>query len=55
MPQFLPGRGVIDDALVLAMACSLGEAGIRRYCAFKEINVEKALGLVAMRAPRRRS
>jgi hypothetical protein len=50
----LPGRGVIDDALVLAMACSLGDSGIRRYCAFKEIDPRKALGLVAMR-PRRRA
>jgi uncharacterized membrane protein YkvA (DUF1232 family) len=54
IPDFLPARGVIDDALVLAMACSLGDNGLRRYCAAKGLDPAKALGLLVTRAPRRR-
>lgn len=50
IPDFLPDRGTIDDALVLAMACSLGESGLRRYCAWKEIDANTALGLVLVPA-----
>jgi uncharacterized membrane protein YkvA (DUF1232 family) len=53
IPDFLAGRGVIDDALVLAMACSLGDNGLRRYCAAKGLDATKALGLLVTRAPRR--
>jgi len=45
IPDFLPDRGTIDDALVLAMACSMGESGLRRYCTWKEIDANAALGL----------
>ena len=55
IPDFLPGRGVIDDALVLAMACSLGDSGLRRYCAAKDLDPAKALGLLITRAPRGRA
>jgi uncharacterized membrane protein YkvA (DUF1232 family) len=49
IPDFLPKRGIIDDALVLAMACSLGDSGLRRYCAWKGIDGAPALGLVVQR------
>ena len=50
IPDFLPNKGVIDDALVLAMACSLGDAGLRRYCAWKGIDASPTLGLIVQRA-----
>ena len=34
VPDFLP-RGQLDDAVVMAMACQLADAGLRRYCTWK--------------------
>ena len=33
----LPRIGMIDDALVMAVACELGRDGIKRYCVWKGI------------------
>ena len=32
VPDWIPGIGTSDDALVLELAFELGEAGIQRYC-----------------------
>lgn len=37
VPDFLPRIGMIDDALVMAVACDLGRDGLRRYCVWKGI------------------
>ena len=35
IPDFLPRVGLLDDAVVMAMAYELGRDGLRRYCAWK--------------------
>ncbi len=50
IPDFLPDRGTMDDALVLAMVCTLAESGLRRYCTWKDIEPNAALGLVPSRS-----
>ena len=35
VPDFLPRIGMIDDALVMAVAFELGRDGLRRYCVWK--------------------
>lgn len=45
IPDFLPGIGTLDDALVMAMAFRLGEDGLRRYCTFREIDPTPTLGV----------
>ena len=35
IPDFLPRLGMIDDALVMAVAFDLGRDGLRRYCVWK--------------------
>jgi uncharacterized membrane protein YkvA (DUF1232 family) len=37
VPAFLPRLGMIDDALVMAVACELGRDGLARYCVWKGI------------------
>jgi uncharacterized membrane protein YkvA (DUF1232 family) len=37
VPDFLPRIGMIDDALVMAVACDLGRDGLKRYCVWKGI------------------
>jgi uncharacterized membrane protein YkvA (DUF1232 family) len=37
VPDFLPRIGMIDDALVMAVAFDLGRDGLRRYCVWKGI------------------
>lgn len=37
VPDFLPRIGMIDDALVMAVACELGRDGLARYCVWKGI------------------
>jgi uncharacterized membrane protein YkvA (DUF1232 family) len=48
IPDFLPRIGMIDDALVMAVACDLGRDGLRRYCVWKGI-----APAMARRVPRR--
>ena len=48
VPDFLPRIGMIDDALVMAVACDLGRDGLRRYCVWKGI-----APALARRVPRR--
>jgi len=43
IPDFLPHAGHLDDAVVMAMACQLAEAGLRRYCTWKERDIEPLL------------
>ncbi len=43
IPDFLPHVGHLDDAVVMAMACQLAEAGLRRYCTWKERDIEPLL------------
>lgn len=35
VPDFLPRIGMLDDALVMAVACDLGRDGLKRYCVWK--------------------
>ncbi len=35
VPDFLPRIGMMDDALVMAVAFDLGRDGLRRYCVWK--------------------
>lgn len=44
IPDFMPRDGTIDDALVMALACELAEDGLRRYCTWKGLSLEQALG-----------
>ena len=37
VPDFLPRIGMIDDALVMAVAFDLGRDGLERYCVWKGI------------------
>lgn len=38
IPDWIPGIGKLDDALVLELAFELGAAGIHRYCDFKGLD-----------------
>ncbi|MBX9725461.1 MAG: DUF1232 domain-containing protein, partial [Candidatus Obscuribacterales bacterium] len=35
VPDFLPRIGMLDDALVMAVACDLSRDGLKRYCVWK--------------------
>jgi uncharacterized membrane protein YkvA (DUF1232 family) len=35
IPDFLPRIGMLDDALVMAVACDLSRDGLKRYCVWK--------------------
>jgi uncharacterized membrane protein YkvA (DUF1232 family) len=52
VPDFLPRVGRLDDAVVMAMACQLADAGLRRYCTWKGV---KSPALPEARPPDRRS
>jgi uncharacterized membrane protein YkvA (DUF1232 family) len=61
VPDFLPGVGMSDDALVIELAVGLGAAGVERYLAWKGLDtvVLPAAALPTRRArarstPRRR-
>lgn len=38
IPDWIPGIGNLDDAVVLELAFELGASGVGRYCSFKEID-----------------
>ena len=40
IPDWLPGVGTADDALVFELAFELGAAGIERYCIWKGLTTE---------------
>lgn len=37
VPDFLPRIGMLDDAIVMAVACDLARDGLKRYCVWKGI------------------
>jgi uncharacterized membrane protein YkvA (DUF1232 family) len=43
IPDWIPGIGTADDALVLELAFELGRPGIERYCIWKGISTEGLL------------
>ncbi len=49
VPDWLPRVGLSDDALIFELAFELGQAGVERYCAWKEISGD---GLLARRKRR---
>ena len=49
IPDFIPGIGMADDALVLELACEMGAAGLERYCTYKGIPSSSVLGDLAGR------
>jgi uncharacterized membrane protein YkvA (DUF1232 family) len=52
IPDFLPRVGPLDDAAVMAMACRLADAGLRRYATWKGLATDSVLD---SRSPRRPS
>lgn len=40
IPDWIPGLGISDDALVLELAFELGAAGVERYCTWKGVSTE---------------
>lgn len=44
IPDFLPDVGRLDDGAVMAMACRLGEEGLRRYCDWRGRDCSALLG-----------
>jgi uncharacterized membrane protein YkvA (DUF1232 family) len=57
IPDWIPGVGTSDDALVFELAFTLGRAGIERYCTWKGIATDDVLTpakpRVAARGPKR--
>ena len=51
IPDWIPGLGISDDALVLELAFELGAAGVERYCTWKSISTDGLFNKKA--APRR--
>lgn len=49
VPDFLPRIGMIDDALVMEVACELSRDGLKRYCVWK--GIAPALARRARRRP----
>lgn len=47
IPDFLPGVGRLDDAMVMAIAYRLAADGVRRYCAWKGRDAGKVLSTAA--------
>jgi uncharacterized membrane protein YkvA (DUF1232 family) len=57
IPDWIPGVGSADDALVFELAFHLGRAGIERYCTWKDLPTDGVLAPVkaAARAPARKA
>jgi uncharacterized membrane protein YkvA (DUF1232 family) len=54
IPDFLPGVGRLDDAVVMAVAFEMAADGIRRYCTWKDLPVEPLFGLPTRRGRAKR-
>ena len=57
IPDWIPGVGTSDDALMFELAFAVGRPGIERYCAFKSIPTDGLLPAprVARSRPARRT
>jgi uncharacterized membrane protein YkvA (DUF1232 family) len=59
IPDWIPGLGTSDDALVLELAFEMGAAGVQRYCDWKGISSDNVLPAPGEKAlpprPRRKS
>lgn len=54
IPDWIPGAGSADDALIFELAFSLGRSGIERYCTWKGINTDGLLPQPASAQPKHR-
>lgn len=50
IPDFVPKIGMLDDALVMTLACRLAAPGLRRYCTWKDLDPTAVLGVAGERA-----
>ena len=41
IPDWIPGVGITDDAIVFELAFAMSRAGIDRYCAWKSLPIEE--------------
>src|SRR5690606_20037945 len=53
IPDWIPGVGSSDDALVFELAFQLARPGIERYCAWKGIETDGILGRPAAASAKR--
>jgi uncharacterized membrane protein YkvA (DUF1232 family) len=53
IPDFIPGIGTTDDALVLELAYELAAPGVERYCRFKDIPIDWVLPKRVATSPKR--
>jgi uncharacterized membrane protein YkvA (DUF1232 family) len=44
IPDWIPGVGTSDDALVFELAFQLGQPGVERYCTWKGLSTDGILG-----------
>lgn len=54
IPDWIPGVGTSDDALVLELAFEMGAAGVQRYCDWKGISSAPVLPLAEKAEPPKR-
>jgi len=53
IPDWIPGVGTSDDALIFELAFAIGRPGIERYCTWKGISTDGLLLPAPAAAPRR--
>ena len=54
VPDFIPGVGTADDALVFDLAWTAAAAGVERFLAAKGLSARKAAGAKSKKAPPRK-